>query len=730
MAFVTTISQGGSFATTVTQGGSTWTLDQISAPATFTASIATLGPKGDKGDKGDQGDPGQTGPQGPTGPAGEAATVEVGTVTTLDPGDPVTVVNSGTEAAAVLDFGIPQGDKGDKGDTGDTGPQGPQGIPGVISATAPITYNAGTQTVGFDTTWNPFNQTLNTGDQVEFASVQVDGPSNAARGLFYNGIYATNSSASVGVILSETGVNIFGGADLRFPDSSVQTTAYLGGDLKAANNLSDLANAGTARSNLGLGTMATATASDYLAKSGNLAGLADLSASRSNLGLGTMATEAAANYAAKASANTFTAGQVIETTSTGAALRVTQLGTGEALRVEDSANPDASPFVITADGSCGVGTPSPANKLHINGGLTVATGSVTGNYLGIISTLSGGTTFNNGPTNTANLLTLNNAGTGASLRVNDEASDTTPFIVDAGGNVGVKTAAPGTDFEVNGNAKFTTAEIVTAPAAGDSSAKIPTTAWVQAEVPAASTTVAGKVELATEAEAISGTDTARAVSAFSNKAALLNYSRLSVGAAAWVAGTSGTGAGSGQNFNQKQVSAPTTAVGYGTLYYSFLMRNQGGAYNGVIEWNKRNEFTFLISKGTSNTDANTVGRVVIGKPSFSAVAGDPTNRAVGIYWTGGAAGVVSLIVHDGTTLTTVATSRATQSTFYAGYKIISYGNGQVDLLENGTLVATTNAGPSTAGGGNSATVEAQNLAIITGTPMQVVLGNLTADFGN
>ena len=43
---------------------------------------------------------------------GKAATVKVGTVTTLSPGQPATVNNSGTENAAVLNFGIPKGQAG------------------------------------------------------------------------------------------------------------------------------------------------------------------------------------------------------------------------------------------------------------------------------------------------------------------------------------------------------------------------------------------------------------------------------------------------------------------------------------------------------------------------------------------------------------------------------------------------------------------------------------------
>ena len=59
--------------------------------------------------------------------------------------------------------------------------------------------------------------------------------------------------------------------------------------LVKTNNLSDLTDATAARTALGLGTMATATATDYLTKAGNLTGLADLPTARTNLGLGTAA---------------------------------------------------------------------------------------------------------------------------------------------------------------------------------------------------------------------------------------------------------------------------------------------------------------------------------------------------------------------------------------------------------------------------------------------------------
>ena len=89
------------------------------------------------------------------GGGGGTVSVNVGDTTTVAPGTPASVANSGTETAVILDFSIPagfngakgdpgeqglagaKGDKGDPGEpgaTGDTGTQGiqgEQGIPGV-----------------------------------------------------------------------------------------------------------------------------------------------------------------------------------------------------------------------------------------------------------------------------------------------------------------------------------------------------------------------------------------------------------------------------------------------------------------------------------------------------------------------------------------------------------------------------------------------------------------------
>ena len=73
----------------------------------------------------------------------------------------------------------------------------------------------------------------------------------------------------------------------------------------------------------------------------------------------------AAGAAALSGGNTFGGDQVISVNSTGPALRITQIGSGNALLVEDSSNPDSTPTVIDANGNVGMGTIAPAHDLEV-----------------------------------------------------------------------------------------------------------------------------------------------------------------------------------------------------------------------------------------------------------------------------------------------------------------------------------------------------------------------------
>ena len=62
---------------------------------------------------------------------------------------------------------------------------------------------------------------------------------------------------------------------------------------------------------------------------------------------------------------------IIQGTTTTDLLRITQLGTGNALLVEDSTNPDSTPVVIDNSGRVGMGITAPTVKLDVSGSTTV-----------------------------------------------------------------------------------------------------------------------------------------------------------------------------------------------------------------------------------------------------------------------------------------------------------------------------------------------------------------------
>lgn len=70
---------------------------------------------------------------------------------------------------------------------------------------------------------------------------------------------------------------------------------------------------------------------------------------------------------------TVTGPAVVSVNSSSDALRITQLGTGNAILVEDSASPDATPFVVDASGQVGIGTASPSSNLQVTSDSTSTT---------------------------------------------------------------------------------------------------------------------------------------------------------------------------------------------------------------------------------------------------------------------------------------------------------------------------------------------------------------------
>ena len=75
----------------------------------------------------------------------------------------------------------------------------------------------------------------------------------------------------------------------------------------------------------------------------------------------------------------------IDSDTPGPALKITQTGTGPVLRVQDSADPDATPFIIDTAGNVGIGTATPTAQLEATGAAKIGSLTLTSAPLPVAS---------------------------------------------------------------------------------------------------------------------------------------------------------------------------------------------------------------------------------------------------------------------------------------------------------------------------------------------------------
>lgn len=273
------------------------------------------------------------------------------------------------------------------------------------------------------------------------------------------------------------------------------------------------------------------------------------------------------------------------------------------------------------------------------------------------------------------------------------------------------TRAPLASPTFTGTPTLPTGTIAVTQSAGNNTTAVATTAFVQQEVPAASTTAAGKIEIATNAEVFTGTSSTLAV--VPNHAGFFKADprlrQLGSCNNTQVAGSGAVTAGSGQLFS-REMYLGSLAAGRATFTFGYPGGEAGmltsKANKNVINFSKQiwvsGSCSPGITAGGTNYfgDANTVARVSFGGYG-TAATGDMSTKGIGWKKVGGTSSFVTLSVHNGTTLTNVASSIAPAANEVIDWMIYSDGTGNVTLYINGAQAATTSAGPTGTGTANN-----------------------------
>lgn len=114
------------------------------------------------------------------------------------------------------------------------------------------------------------------------------------------------------------------------------------------------------------------------------------------------------------------------------------------------ATPNSNPIVLDSRGEANIWLGSATYKFKLCDSTNTelwTVDNISAPTSGLSPVLSGNVTIDSNTAGTA--LTITQSGTGLALKVEDQSSDPTPFVVDATGQVGIGTLSPGTALDIN-----------------------------------------------------------------------------------------------------------------------------------------------------------------------------------------------------------------------------------------------------------------------------------------
>lgn len=214
---------------------------------------------------------------------------------------------------------------------------------------------------------------------------------------------------------------------------------------------------------------------------------------------------------------------------------------------------------------------------------------------------------------------------------------------------------------------------------------------VIAAVPSASTTVEGKVQLATDAQAIAGTSTTLAVTpstAAKEIARRMARRRVQTAATSLSTQTSGTGGTFTQVQLYTNILYPT--AGLSGFARGYCIVTQPDSPSVTVDWAKTLGFAAWTRLSNHAQFSGTSMRCGVGytsSPTAGVVVGDLTVRGFGFYWTQG--GNLFLQVHDGTTLRNIDTGYTPASVVNTPVYLEAFSDGAGNVTATIRVFTTT-----------------------------------------